>query len=169
MKRARASARSLGPVILLLVAGCGFHLRTWDLTASFESVHVSGDSSVTLTRDLERALGRAGVEVVSDKSAADVVVRLSSERESRRSVSFTGQARAAEYEMTLSLAFGAEDADGNVLIPSRAMRAERTYRLDQDNIVGSAEEQTLVVREMRADLVQRIIRSLGTVSRAGQA
>ena len=49
------------------------------------------------------------------------------------------------------------------------MRAERTYRLDQENIVGSREEQSLIVREMRSDLVQRIIRSLGAVSRAGQA
>jgi LPS-assembly lipoprotein len=153
-------------ICLILVAGCGFHLRTWDLTGKFESVHVSIDSSVTLNREFERALGTAGINIVMDKRLADVVVRLSAEHESRRSVSYTGQARVAQYELTLSLAFLAEDAAGNVLLPIRSIQIERTYRHDQENIVGSAEEEMLIVREMRVELVQRILRSLGTVSLA---
>ena len=51
-----------------------------------------------------------------------------------------------------------------MLVPTRTMRAERTYRLDIDNLIGSREEETLIVRELRADLVQRVVRSLGRVA-----
>lgn len=154
-------------ICLILVAGCGFQLRTWDLTGKFESVHVSFDSSVTLNRDFERSLETAGINVVMDKQLADVVVRLSSERQSRRSVSYTDQARVAQYELTLSVSFLAQDPAGNTLLPIRSIQIERTYRHDQGNVVGSAEEEMLIVREMRGELVQRMLRSLGSISIGG--
>ena len=63
--------------------------------------------------------------------------------------------------MSLAVSFGAQDAEGEELVPTRTLRAERTYRLDLDNLIGSREEETLIVRELRADLVQRMVRSLG--------
>ena len=144
----------------LLVAACGFHLRTWDL-AGLERVQVVGGDAPLLRRELTRALTQSGVVLAETRDEADVVVRLSDERESRRTASVSGGARAAEYEMSLAVSFGAQDADGEELVPTRTLRAERTYRLDLDNLIGSREEETLIVRELRSDLVQRMVRSLG--------
>ena len=36
--------------------------------------------------------------------------------------------------------------------------------MDRDNIVGSSEEQALLVREMQTDLVQQILRALNAVT-----
>ena len=154
-------------ICLILVAGCGFQLRTWDLTGKFQSVHVSFENSVTLNRELERALETAGINVVADKGLADVVIRLSSERQSRRSVSYTDQARVAQYELTLSLAYLVRDSVGKTLLSRRSIQVERTYRHDQENVVGTAEEEMLIVREMRGELVQRMLRSLGSISVGG--
>ena len=144
----------------LLVAACGFHLRTWDL-AGLERVQVVGADAQVLRRELTRALTQSGVVLTEARGDADVVVQLSDERESRRTASVGGGARAAEYEMSLAVSFGAQDAEGEELVPTRTLRAERTYRLDLDNLIGSREEETLIVRELRADLVQRMVRSLG--------
>lgn len=149
--------------VVLLASGCGFHLRTWDLDG-LARVYLAADASVSLSRDLTRALEGSGVIVVRDRADAEVVVRLSGERQLRRGASVTGGARVAEYEMGLVVSFGAEDGEGEVLVPTRTMRAERTYRLDIDNLIGSREEETLIVRELRADLVQRVVRSLGRVA-----
>lgn len=160
MTRCSPSMAALAMTAGLLVAACGFQLRTWDL-AGLERVQVVGTDAQVLRRELTRALTQSGVVLTDERSDADVIVQLSGERESRRTASVSGGGRAAEYEMSLAVSFGAQDADGNELVPTRTLRADRTYRLDLDNLIGSREEETLIVRELRSDLVQRIIRSLG--------
>ena len=165
---APAAGAFLAVLGVVLVGGCGFQLRTWDL-AGLERVRVVGADAPVLRRELARVLARSGVVVAEARGDADVIVRLSGERAARRTASVTGGARVAEYEMTLSVSFGAENARGDEMIPTRTLRSERTYRLDVDNLIGSREEETLIVRELRADLVQRIVRSLGRAAERARA
>ena len=148
-----------------LVSGCGYHLRAWDLNTAFERAHVEADNSVNFSRELARALELAGIGLVDEPKDADVVVALTNQRESRYLVSVTGQARAAQYAMTLEVSFAARDRDGKTLLALQSLRAERVFFLDRSNIVGASEEQALLLREMRTDLVGRILRSLGSISR----
>ena len=151
-------------VAALLVAGCGFHLRTWDLGTALQAVHIDADSTVDLDRELAQAIRSANVRLTTEAAEADVVVKLAEQRQNRRSASVTA-GRAAEYEMSLSIRFALESASGEVLTAASELTSERVARLDRDNIVGSSEEQALLVREMRADLVDRIVRVLGARSR----
>ena len=170
MKRAE-----FGSMLLLLVlAGCGFHLRGSELSANFETVYVSSASAITIEHQLARSLGFAGVEVVTDRSAADVVIDLTSQRDDRRSVSVTERARTAEYEISLEIRYrivgqkpvaADEEPVETVLVEDRSVRVARTYRLDRNNIVGSSEEQALLRGEMEQDVVQQILRSLDTATR----
>ena len=151
-------------VAALLLAGCGFHLRTWDLGGTFDAVHIDADASVDLDRELAQAFRAADVRLANDASQADIVVKLAEQRQGRRSVSVTA-GRAAEYEMSLQVNFSVESVSGETLAEASELRSERVARLDRDNIVGSSEEQALLVTEMRTDLVGRIVRVLGTLSR----
>lgn len=152
-------------VVVLLVAGCGFHLRTWDLGTALQAIHIDADASVDLDRELAQAIRSANVRLAADAADADVVVKLSRQRQNRRSAAVTA-GRAAEYEMSLSIRFALESPSGEVFTAASELTSERVARLDRDNIVGSSEEQALLVREMRADLVDRIVRVLGARSRA---
>ena len=159
LRTAPAVAVFLG---ILATAGCGFQLRTWDLATTFETVRVEAARGVDLHRDLNRALRSAGVRIVS--ADADVVVALSEQRNDRRSASVTRDARTAEYELSLQVTVAVSDAQGNVLTES-VLRSERVARLDRNSLVGSSEERTLLVEEMRSDLVGRILRTLDVLSR----
>ena len=55
---------------------------------------------------------------------------------------------------------GAEGAGGAAIVPRRVLRAERVYSLDVNNLVGSREEEALILGELRALLAQRIVRNL---------
>ena len=145
-----------------LAAGCGFQLRTWDVATAFETVRIEADSSVDLNRDLARSLRRTGVRIV--ESNGDAVLALSRQRIERRSVAVSGAAQTAEVELALEVRFSAT-AGGAELVSERVLRSERVARLDRDNIAGSSAEQTLLAEEMRNDLVNRIMRTLGTVSK----
>ena len=156
-------------LVAVLAAGCGFQLRSWDLTSAFESAHIDADASVTIDGELRRALEQAGLVLVDEQSGAGAVIRLSEQRELRRGVSTTRGARTAEYEMTLSLVFAAQDGEGNELVGERRIRAERTFRLDQSNPAATREEQSLITLELVNELVQQIILSLSATARADQA
>ena len=155
---ARAAALCL---VAALAAGCGFQLRTWDLATSFETAAIDADRDTDLDRDLAEALRSAGVRVVA--ADADVVLQLADQRNERRSGAVTSAGRAAEYELTLQVAFGIARSDGEELVATRLLRSERIARLDRDNIVGSSEEQALLAAEMRNDLVGQMLRTLGAV------
>ena len=153
---------------LLLCSACGFHLRSWDLTSAVSSAHVTSERRNFLAEPLRKGLDQAGVELSARAGDAELVVQLVEERKERRSVSVTGQARAAEYELTMAVHFSVHDTvegEARVLIEPRWVETTRVYRVDADNIVGNSEEQTLLESEMVNDLVQQVIRVLNAVSR----
>ena len=150
---------------MLVSAGCGFQLRTWELASAFETVRIEADHGVDLDLDLGRALESAGVRLVD--SEADVVVRLSDQRDDWRSVSVTQGARTAEYELALQVRFQVTDQEGNELA-GRVLRSERVARLDRDNLVGSSDERRLLAAEARTDLVGRMVRTLDALSRRSE-
>ena len=156
-----AGGLALGHAALLaaaaLVAGCGFQLRTWELTGTF---HVVGEVAPALDRAVRRALTESGAAIASSAAAADIVLRLADEREARRGVSLTPGGRVAEYELALSVSVVAEGAAGAAIVPRRVLRAERVYSLDVNNLVGSREEEALILADLRAELAQRIVRNL---------
>lgn len=150
--------------LLATLLGCGFQLRNWDLSSAFGSASVVAGDGVTLDDALVRALAYSGLEVVPEGS--DVVLRLSQEREERRSAAVTAAGRAAEVELALEVTFSVQDAAGKELAPERSVRVARVQRIDVDNIVGSSEEEALLREEMRQELASRIVRSLALVAKA---
>jgi LPS-assembly lipoprotein len=147
-----------------LASGCGFHLRTWDVGTSIESAYVSSDPRNPLLAPLQRALSQAGVAEAASAGDAEIVVELMDSRRDRRSITVSGQARAAEYETILGVLYRVTDRRGSELVPAQWLERERVFRVDRDNIVGSSEEQALLEREMQNDLVQQILRALNAVA-----
>ena len=145
-----------------VVAGCGFQLRSWDLSNHVASYYIQTSGSNELERPLGRALQQAGVAPAESAGDAALVVTLHQLSSGRRGVSVTPRARVAEYALTLSVSYSAR-ADGQVLLPTQTARSRRVYQVDRDNVVGSSEEQALLEREMRNDLVQQILRAVDTV------
>lgn len=162
-----SAARLLVLVPLLVLAGCGFHLRSYDLEASLDSVAVLEQGRNLLTEPLRRGLRQAGVEVASTAGGdVDATVLLLDDRRQRRSISVGGDARVAEYALLLGVRYRLLGADGAELAPARWAEVERIFQVDRDNIVGSSEEQALLDQEMQTDLVQQLLRALNAVAAA---
>ena len=150
--------------VLMLACGCGFHLRSWDLQESLESAYVESASRHDLTEPLRRALRQAGVALAEDAASADMVIQLLNEREQRRSASVSGTARVTQYEMIYGVRYRVTDGGGTVLVPTQWVDRLEVYSVDRNNIVGSSEEQSLLQREMREDILQQILRTLAAVA-----
>lgn len=149
---------------VLLAGGCGFHLRSWDLERSVASAYVHASPRHDLAEPMRRALRQAGIDAAGSRADASLVIDLQDQRQERRSASVSGQARAAEYEMIYAVLYRVSDGAGNELVAPQWIERQRVYRIDRDNIVGSSEEQSLLLREMRDDIVQQILRTLSAVA-----
>ena len=155
--------RALAAVLATaLLAGCGFHLRTWNFADAFERVRIEADDSVDLQRDLAAALKSAGVQVV--ETQAPLVLQLAEQQRERRNVAATRTARASEFELALQVQFTVADAEGSELAAMRLLRSERSVPL-QDNLLGGSAEQALVVEELRSDIVGQMLRSVAALAR----
>lgn len=163
LTRVRSLICLVGIVALAVLWGCGFQLRGWDLATSVGSAAVVSEQRAAIVREVERSLQASGVELRELADQPQVIVRILDERVSRRSASVSGQARVAEYELTSVVDYAIEAADGPLLGKTSAT-AQRSFRLDRDNIVASNEEQSLLEREMQRDLVEQILRSLNRVT-----
>ena len=155
----------VGVLALALFAGCGFHLRSWELDSAVSSAYVKAGRNHFAAEPLRRGLQQAGVTLVPLAEDAEIVVELVDQRRTRRSVAVTNQARVAEYETNIAVRYKISNATGKPVLTARWVQATRIFRVDAQNIVGSSEEQALLEREMINDLVQQIIRSLDAATR----
>ena len=140
------------------VAGCGFQLRSWRVADDFQTARVEADGSVDFAAEVRGALREAGVTVVDGE--ADLVLRLSDQREEQRAASVAADARVAERELVLQVSVAYFAGDGAPLAPARVLRTERIARLDRGGLLGSGAEHALVAAEMRTELVGRMLRAL---------
>lgn len=159
-----ALAIALAVVLAVVVSGCGFQLRSWKLGEAYESVALKSSGGFEIEPALRRALTQTGVPVV--ETDAELVLHVLDSTEELRTASVSGTARTAEFELIQRVRYAILDSDGAYLAEPTSLRASRRYFLDRGNLVGSNEEQALLRRELRTDLVQQIMRVLNTVSRS---
>lgn len=148
---------------LLLLSGCGFQLRgNIDLPAGLQQMHVEGTSKYSgLGLELRRGLKTSGVNVVSEASAAQVILKVSSPSFQRRLLSVSGTSgKTTEYELTYTLNISLQDRNGKVLLAPQTLRQLRDYTYDQNNVLGKGDEQSRLQKDMQRDLVRQVLNRL---------
>ena len=148
-----------------LPPGCGFHLRGSSAQTNIASAYVRGAQNVDVTSELTNALARSGVHMLDTSTGAAVVIDLLDEQQLTRTLSYTDRATTAESQLELGVRFKVVAADNKVLIDDRWARATRTYLVDTNNLVGSAQQETVLHTELVSDVAQQIIRSLNAATR----
>ncbi|MEM7078890.1 MAG: LPS assembly lipoprotein LptE [Pseudomonadota bacterium] len=149
---------------LLLISGCGFHLRTYSFETGLRTYALQAPERYLVVPPLRAALRQAKVEA-APASDADLVLQLLDQRSERRNASTAGGARAVEYEVLYAVQYQILNAQGEELAAPTWVQRQRIFRLDRGNIVGSSEEQTLIQQELLQDTVSQIVRAMDTVSR----
>jgi LPS-assembly lipoprotein len=149
----------------MLLAGCGFHLRGSSAQTNIASAYVHGADGVDVTAEVTNALSRSGVHLLDTSEGAAVVIDLLEEQQNTRTLSYTQRATTAESQLELAVRFKIANADKTILINDRWARATRTYLVDTNNLVGSAQQETVLHGELVSDVAQQIIRSLNAATR----
>jgi LPS-assembly lipoprotein len=144
--------------VLLMLAGCGFALRGSDPAMSqLESIQLTATNQYgPLVLAVEKSLQLRDVKVNADNGST-YHLYLVGERSTRRPVSTTSQISVAEYELQLEIDFQLQDPAGDWVLPLTTMVDERIYSFDRGSFIGNSAEEALLIREMQADLINRMI------------
>jgi LPS-assembly lipoprotein len=152
--------------IACLLGACGFQLRgTGDggtvVPDAWKSMHlVTGNPNSEFSRAVQTLFAANGVQWL-DQEDANYILTLEPERFRQRNLSLNAEARAAEFELTMSSRFSVHDADNAEVIPTADASVVRQMENDPRNVVGKAEEVRILKSEMRTELAQQIMRRIG--------
>ncbi|NWA44945.1 hypothetical protein HX871_07865 [Pseudomonas reactans] len=141
--------------LAVLLSACGFQLRgtgTNDLAIKELDVSARNAYGETVTQ-LRRVLENSGVHVYT---GATYKLFLADERETQRNLSYASAGRASDIELSTELSFQIQGRD-NLPLMGDKIQVQKVVSHDGNNLVGSDSEIVQVRKEMRRELVQRMI------------
>lgn len=146
---------------LAALSGCGFGLRgTAALPPELQAMQVlSTNPNSDIARELRRVLRNNDVNVENVEDNSGFSLQVGQEQNSERALSVNSQARAGEYQLTMSVPFQLLDAGTAVLGPE-TITLERVYLADPENAAAKSDEARLIQAEMRRELALQILRRL---------
>lgn len=146
---------------LLALSSCGFSLRgSAALPPALQTLQVeSVDTNSDIAREVRRALRNNDVDVDDNSQSSGYNLQLGQEQSSERALSVNSQARAGEYQLTMSVPFQLLNAGALVMGPE-TITLERVYLADPENAAAKSDEARLIQQEMRRELALQILRRL---------
>ena len=151
---------------VVLLGGCGFHLRQEiALPAALTVLRVNvADAYSPLQRNLEQALERAGARApVGEETGA--LLNVSRNRMRREPLSVGSTGRVQEYSLRYEVEFMLRDANKTEVLPLQYIELERAYRFDTAQAQGTPGEEEVVRAELERDMVQAILRRIDAALR----
>lgn len=171
-RTATIAATLLG--VTLLLGACGFQLRgTGDysklLPEDWQSLAlVSPNPNSEFNREIVSRFAASGVQW-GERGEMNYTLLVQPEKFKLDNLSLSSEARAAEYELTMSTRFTVLDAKNLVAMEETQVGVVKQMENDPRNVVGKEEEIRLLQREMRTELAQQILRRIGFYASRTQA
>jgi LPS-assembly lipoprotein len=150
--------------LAVLLSACGFQLRgTGTNELALKELNLTArDAYGQTVVQLRKALENSGVTVAS---GSPYTLDLVDERGNQRTASYSGSARSSEYELSNTLQYEIRGQNDLTLLNDK-IEVQKVYVHDGNNLTGSDQEASQVRREMRNELIQRMMLRLQQITPA---
>ncbi len=152
----------------LVLAGCGFALRKPPQFA-FKTLYLQMPPGSTLGPLIVRALQfNPQLRVLTgaaDRASADAILEVRSEQREKVVVALNAAGQVREFDLRLRLRFRLITPQGRELIPEAELLLSREIGFVETAVLAKEEEEALLYRDMRNDMVQQLMRRLSAVNR----
>ncbi|HEU0188114.1 MAG TPA: LPS assembly lipoprotein LptE [Gallionellaceae bacterium] len=150
-------------VATLLLSACGFHLRGHNLQAkeyAFHSIYLMTRSETPFTTELRANLALNKIELASTPGQADLTLEVVAENASKQIMALSGTGQVREYQLRYSVSLRAYDNQQNDWLNADEIMLQRSLTFDDSQILSKEQEEGMIMRDMRADAVQQVLRRL---------
>lgn len=147
------------------LASCGFAPRGGSLSgqAAVGMIFVDAGREVQLADLLREKISAQGLTLASGRDQANVLVRLTNERQGQRVVSVQSQGRVSEFELRhlidllIIRAEPGEIARYGEDQPADTVAVRREYTFDETGVLGKADEASILTQELRDELARQLL------------
>ncbi|RLJ22133.1 hypothetical protein DJ030_02280 [bacterium endosymbiont of Escarpia laminata] len=146
---------------LLILAGCGFHLKGYhQATPNLNGLFVeNAENRKSLAGVLQRDLRASGALLAASAVVAKNLLSLT-EAFKYRVLSVDENGKALEYELRLKSDFSVVDREGKAALPDQHLELVRELTYSGTDELGRRNEAKLVRGDMRTDMADQIVRRL---------
>jgi LPS-assembly lipoprotein len=157
--------------LILLTTACGWHLRgTMALPTTIEQLHVRADDLYSpLVVELQQRLSSAGVVLAPAPAGAPYTLAITEQLQDSRVAGVGVDSLASSYEVTLEVRYDILRFVGEPVAKDLSSVVTRSYEADVAAAGAGAREEAMLLREMRAELVQQMLRRLNAEINAAEA
>ena len=150
-------------VLVLILSGCGFHLRG-ESTTGLKSIYVPGASA--MAQEIRRTLAGGATRVLPTAEGAEATLQILSENRDKTVNTITGAGRVYEHALTLRVRYQMNVAgrDDPVIAPTETVARRLLTYSEAAPIAKEAEEQ-LLFKDMQVELADRILRQVAIAKR----
>lgn len=155
----------LGSLATTVLAGCGFQLRGAQ-PMPFHSIYLGMPDYSELAASLRRQIESGGTQVVSSAAEAEVQLQVIRDARQREITSLNSAGKVREYELRRYFDFRLTDKSGAERIPVAKIFIKRTLTYTDNDLLAKEGEETLLYKDMDADLVRQLLRRLAVAKPA---
>jgi LPS-assembly lipoprotein len=146
---------------MLLLSGCGFHLRGQQDYA-FKRLYMASTQDPLTSRIKRLVEGGSDTVVVTQATDAQATLTTSDSAGERTLTTNTSE-QIIEYELIDTFSYSLTAADGKVLIPPSSFTLNRSMTYSDNFFLAKASEANLLYDDMRKDAADQIVRRIGMV------
>jgi LPS-assembly lipoprotein len=147
--------KSLMLLAVVLLAGCGFHLRgSADLPPAMSVTFIKGVRPFgTLADDFSEALRLRGITVTDREANATAVLHIMQDSTDKQVLSVDINGNVLEYEIRQSIRFSVTTADGRPVVAEQSAALSRDYIFSSTDVLGKQREEQVVRATLQENLV----------------
>lgn len=158
-------------MLMLTLSACGWHLRgstssgdKLAMTAPLDLVIVTTDDHSPLINTMRQLFPAYKINELPAPTATSLILEMDRELMDKRTAGVGSDALTSAYEIILTLDYQVSNAQGVLTPVNTRARISRTYNYNVNNANGAAQEEELVLREMRRELAGTILRRVKNIS-----
>ena len=143
----------------LWLSACGFHLRgPVQLPEAMKHTYLQGGNRYgEFMTDLRQFLTGSGVTLVDSPKQATAILRILRRGDDRRVLSVGPDGRPREYELYSTVEFDVVGAKGQSMVADQQVDVRRDFYFSEADVLGKANEEALLRREMHRDLARMLM------------
>lgn len=147
--------------LLLVLSGCGFHLRgSYDVPEFLHEITLRNPAATKdFDKEMRLALERSNIR----PEDGEILLEITRENVTRQTSTVDSHAKAAEYTLIYTVEYRVGTLDGKTYGERQSLILRRSYQYSNTNVVGKNTEEETLIHELRVDAAHQIVRQLASM------
>ncbi|KTD43209.1 LPS assembly lipoprotein LptE [Legionella quateirensis] len=146
-------------LLVLLLSACGFHLRgVIDIPEWLNNVSIiSRDGDKDLISKMKTQLEGYKIDVNPDPANAKYWLIINKSNVHQQIISIGASTNPRQYQLIMTTLFSLQTPKGQIIKAPKQVMVTRQLTVNNNRILGSNEEETILLNEMHQDTVIQIL------------